>query len=66
MSLIQPFFLDTVLALGVFSQGNSVEFTATGFLYSYFIETDERGKRLYARFLVTNRHVRDPLTSSAT
>ena len=51
MSLIPPFFLDTVLALGIPSQDNSVKFTATGFLYSCFVEKDEHGKRKYGMFL---------------
>ena len=59
MSLIPPSFLDYVVALGIppSSAEDSVRFVATGFLYGYFADKDNSGKRQYYPFLVTNRHV---------
>lgn len=61
MSLIEPSFLDYVVALGVPrpSREASVRFVATGFLYGHFAGTDENGKPRYYPYLVTNRHVVD-------
>ena len=57
MSLIQPFFLDTVVAIGVPNVDGSVDFTATGFLFGHAVEKDNKGHQQYWVFLVTNRHV---------
>jgi len=59
MSLIQPSFLDSVVALGLpdSSEENTIKFVATGFIYGHFSSTDEKGKPQYYPFLVTNRHV---------
>lgn len=57
MSLIPDIFLDTVVALGVPDPNGSIKFTATGFLYGYPVEKNEKGIQQYWRFMVTNRHV---------
>ena len=59
MSLIQPSFLNRVVALGVpdSGMGDSIQFVATGFLYGHFATMDEKGKPEYYPYLVTNRHV---------
>ncbi len=61
MSLVDPSFLEYVVALGVpgSSKGDSNEFVATGFLYGHFASVDETGKPQYYPYLVTNRHVID-------
>lgn len=58
MALIPPFYLDTIVALGVPEQDGTVKYNATGFLYGYPTGlTDENGLNTYRIFLVTNRHV---------
>ena len=57
MSLILPFFLDTVVAIGVPNKDGSVDFTATGFLLGYPVAKNNKGNQEYWVFLVTNRHV---------
>ena len=57
MSLIHPFFFDTVVALGVPGPDGTVKFTATGFLIGHPVGNNNRGKQEYWVFLVTNRHV---------
>ena len=57
MSLISPFFLDTVVALGVPDSSGSTQFTATGFLYGYPTRKNEKGTQYFNVFLVPNRHV---------
>lgn len=57
MSLIPPSFFEKVIALGVPGSDGSVQYTATGFLYGYPIEKEEKGRQEYWVFLVTNRHV---------
>ncbi len=58
MALIPQFFLDTVAAIGQLAGGSAVQWTASGFLYGEYEETNEQGKR-YRMYLVTNRHVLD-------
>ena len=58
MALIPPFFLDTVAAIGQVAGGGSIEWTASGFLYGEYMETNAQGKQ-YRIYLVTNRHVLD-------
>ena len=59
MSLIQPSFLNHVVALGIpdASREDSIQFVATGFLYGHFASIDGKGKPEYYPYLVTNRHV---------
>lgn len=52
MALIPPFFLDTVVAIGIPTGNEKIEWVASGFLYGDLIE-----KNKYKIFLVTNRHV---------
>ena len=58
MALLPPQFMDTVVALGVPENRNSVRWVATGFLYGHPVGlSDSHGDSLCAIFLVTNRHV---------
>ncbi len=58
MALIPPSFLDSVVALGVQSQDESIQFIGTGFMYGYPTgQLNDRGSATYWTFLVTNRHV---------
>ena len=58
MAWIPPAFLNSVVALGVPSQGQETQYTGTGFMYGYPTgATDENGMVTYWPFLVTNRHV---------
>ena len=57
MSLIPRDFSLSIVAFGLESSGNDIEFIATGFLYSQLTGKDESRHRLYATCLVTNRHV---------
>lgn len=59
MALIPPFFLDCVVAIGLIaSDGNSKQWTASGFLYGEMVnETSKPETHEYRVFLVTNRHV---------
>ena len=59
MSLLPKDFSLSIVAFGLESSGNNIEFIATGFLYSQFTGKDESGHRLYATCFVTNRHVVD-------
>ena len=62
MALITATFFNTVVALGQFLDDESIQYTATGFLYGYPTgENDENEQPLYWLFLVTNRHVFEDL-----
>src|ERR1017187_6156764 len=74
-ALIPPEFFSAVVALGssqlriVPGQSCSVQWTTegTGFLYGYLVKGDaDPAKRLYAVFLVTNRHVIEEHVASQT
>lgn len=56
LSLIPARFLDTVVAIGNRRVNSSIEYTATGFVYQVSVRKD-KGDKLYASFIVTNRHV---------
>ena len=57
MALMPPFFLSSVVALGV-SSSDGTQYNATGFLYGHPTgETNDKGQKFYWPFLVTNRHV---------
>jgi S1-C subfamily serine protease len=57
MALIPPFFLDSVVALGLDSSQGKKRWVASAFLYGRFIEEVSEGKKTYHVYLVTNRHV---------
>ena len=57
MSLIPARLLDRVVAIGRRRPDSSVQYTATGFVYSVPVEETDGRKRLSASFIVTNRHV---------
>ena len=57
MSLIPSRFLDTVVAIGLRGPETSIQYIATGFVYSVAVDQVDRGQKLYASFIVTNRHV---------
>ena len=57
MSLLPRHFSRLIVAFGLESSRNDIEFIATGFLYSQLTGKDESGHRLYATCFVTNRHV---------
>ena len=60
MALLPPFYLDTVIALGVMSGDGKFVSTGTGFLYGHPTDSvDSEGKKQYRLLLVTNRHVID-------
>ena len=62
MALINEYYFDTVVALGIPSEDNSVSYIATGFLYGYPVGRDEKRQKTYLVFLVTNRHVIEDAT----
>ena len=57
MSLIPARFLDAVVAVGRRLPDSSIEYSATGFVYQVEGEESPQGDKLYASFVVTNRHV---------
>ncbi len=57
MSLIPPFYLDCVVAIGKPIEGGRRQWVASGFIYGHLIKKTEDGKNRYLLFLVTNRHV---------
>ena len=67
MSLIQPSFLNHVVALGMADSSgqDSVRFVATGFLYGYFASMDENGKPEYYPYLA-RIHRRTPMDGVRT
>lgn len=62
MALINEYYFDTVVALGIPSEDNSVSYIATGFLYGYPRGINEKREKTYLVFLVTNRHVIEDAT----
>jgi hypothetical protein len=57
MALLPPFFLDTVVAVGVGPDSGKREWVGTGFIYGLFLQSDAEGKKLYRLWLITNKHV---------
>ena len=57
MSLLPRDFSRSIVAFGLKSFGDDIEFIATGFVYSQLTGHDDDGHRLYATCFVTNRHV---------
>lgn len=58
MALIPPFFLDSVVAIGVDSPDERRAWVGTGFLYGRLLSA-EGATRKHNVFLVTNKHVLD-------
>jgi hypothetical protein len=61
MSLLPPFFLDAVTAIGVGDDPATRQWVGTGFLYGRFEEEIDKSTKGYNVFLVTNKHVLDGL-----
>lgn len=61
MALIPPFFMDTVVAMGIQKNVNGKvqkTWVGTGFLFGQYVKTHEdSNKKDYTVFLVTNKHV---------
>ncbi|MFT4663282.1 MAG: S1-C subfamily serine protease [Polaribacter sp.] len=61
MALIPPFFMDTVVAMGIQQSVNGKvkkTWVGTGFLFGQYVKThDDPKKKDYTVFLVTNKHV---------
>ena len=57
MTLLPPFFLDAVVAIGVGDDPNERVWIGTGFLYGTLDKKSDPDNRKYAVFLVTNAHV---------
>lgn len=60
MAVIPPIYLKTVVAIGDPSTGTSPSWIATGFLYGHLIDSTV-SPHMYRIYLVTNRHVAEPL-----
>lgn len=58
MALLPPFFLDTVVALGVGSDPSNRRWIGTGFIFGHLVEpvSNEKDKQ-YRLWLITNKHV---------
>ena len=57
MALIPPFFLDTVVAIGVPIENEQKAWIGTGFLFGNYNMTQPDGQKNYEVFLITNKHV---------
>ena len=57
MALIPPFFLDTIVAIGIGDDPSTRSWIGTGFLYGLFAEELEDSKKTYNIFLISNKHV---------
>lgn len=55
MALIPPFFMDSVVAIGIKDDAGKSSWVATGFLYGF--KTPFEGEEVYHVYLVTNHHV---------
>ncbi len=64
MAIIPKRFFDSVVAIGLSSQGGQTVYTATGFLYGQKIDSTNNETPKYRIFLVTNRHVFDDMKSA--
>ena len=58
MALIPPFFLDTVVAIGVGDDPSQRKWIGTGFLYG-LLSDNKDGEKGYLTFLLSNKHVLD-------
>lgn len=61
MALIPPFFLDTVVAIGTYSNDKK-NWIGTGFLVGYLVSPINAPEKIYKTFLVTNKHVLNDLS----
>lgn len=57
MALLPPFFLDTVVAVGVGDDPKTRGWIGTGFIYGGLLGTDRDGQNRYRLWLITNKHV---------
>lgn len=57
MALLPPFFLDSVVALGVGDNPTKRSWIGTGFLYGKVVKKSAPKNKSYHVFLVTNKHV---------
>ena len=57
MALIPPFFLNTVVAIGVGDDPNERHWIGTGFLLGRFLDELPDNKKRYQILLITNKHV---------
>lgn len=57
MALIPPFFIDSVVAIGVDDPEGRRKWIASGFIYGRRIADKEDGQPQYRVYLVSNRHV---------
>ena len=62
MAVIPPFFMNCVVAIGSRNLDGSVQWIASGFLYGKHLEGTKGEDARYRTYLVTNRHVIEPLT----
>lgn len=60
MALLPPFFLDTVVALGIGSDETKRQWIGSGFVFGNLISTDPPPKQ-YGLWLITNKHVLEGL-----
>lgn len=57
MALLPPFFLDTVVAIGIGDDPNNRHWVGTGFIYGDFAGKNDGGTSQYRTWLITNKHV---------
>jgi hypothetical protein len=58
MALIPPFFLDTVVAIGVGDDPNIRRWIGTGFIFGFFNKAlPDTNQKYYHLWLITNKHV---------
>lgn len=58
MALLPPFFLDTVVAIGVGDDPGKRKWVGTGFILGKFLEvTPDKKEKRYQLWLITNKHV---------
>ena len=57
MALIPPFFLDTVVAIGIGDNPNNRHWIGTGFIYGNLAGKNDDGGSQYRTWLITNKHV---------
>lgn len=60
MAVVPPIYLNTVVAIGDSSTGANPAWIATGFLYGHLMDSTV-DPHIYRIYLVTNRHVAEPL-----
>jgi len=66
MALLPPFFLDTVVAIGIGDDPNNRHWIGTGFIYGNLVPSDgktQKNIKSYRLWLITNKHVLQGLKS---